>query len=47
MPLFNQTELLKEALDSLQAQTYAEYRLVALDDSTDPEPGRIVRAYAA
>jgi glycosyltransferase involved in cell wall biosynthesis len=47
MPLFNQTGLLAEALDSLRAQTYAEYRLVVLDDSTDAAPGRIVREYAA
>lgn len=47
MPLFNKTDLLEEALDSLQAQTYADYRLVILDDSTDRKPGRIAQAFAA
>jgi glycosyltransferase involved in cell wall biosynthesis len=47
MPLFNKTSLLREALDSLQAQTYADFRLLVVDDSTDSEPGRILRSYAA
>jgi glycosyltransferase involved in cell wall biosynthesis len=47
LPLFNQTELLREAFDSLLSQTFGDFRLVVLDDSTEPEPGHIVSAYAA
>jgi glycosyltransferase involved in cell wall biosynthesis len=47
MPLFNRTGLLKEALESLRVQTFADYRLVVLDDSTDDAPGGLVREYVA
>jgi glycosyltransferase involved in cell wall biosynthesis len=47
MPLYNKTDMLREALDALKAQTFWDYRLVVLDDSTDPEPGRIVAEYAS
>jgi glycosyltransferase involved in cell wall biosynthesis len=46
MPIFNQTVFLKEALDSLLAQTYESYRLIIIDDSTISEPSQIVRSYA-
>lgn len=46
MPLYNETEVLTEALDSLLAQTYSNFELVVLDDSTKEEPGEIVKQYA-
>lgn len=46
MPVYNQTHALREALEALARQTYPHYRLVAFDDSTGPEPGRIVQAHA-
>jgi len=47
MPLYNQTEFLKVTLASLLAQTYRNFRLVIVDDSTEPEPGKIAREFAA
>ena len=47
MPLYNQVRYLPEALNSLLAQTYRDFRLVIADDSTEPEPGRIVQSFAA
>ncbi len=47
MPLYNQTQFLEEALQSLLAQTYSDFRLLVVDDSTEPSPGVMVRRYAA
>ena len=47
MPLYNQTQYLPEALDSLLAQTYRHFHLIVSDDSTEPGPGQIVRSYAS
>ena len=47
MPLYNETVFLEEALASLLDQTYRDFRLVILDDSTRPEPGAIARRFAA
>lgn len=47
MPAYNETHHLCQALESLQAQTRTDFRLVVVDDSTSPEPGEIVRRYAA
>jgi glycosyltransferase involved in cell wall biosynthesis len=47
MPLYNQREFLEDALQSILAQTYGDFRLIILDDSTDPAPGKIVQRYAA
>ncbi|MEJ5359525.1 MAG: glycosyltransferase family 2 protein [Desulfobacterales bacterium] len=46
MPVYNQVQALCEALDALLRQSYGDFRLVALDDSTDPEPGRILKEAA-
>jgi glycosyltransferase involved in cell wall biosynthesis len=46
MPLYNQTDLLRKALNAIRSQTFSRFRLVVLDDSTDSEPGRIVNACA-
>lgn len=47
MPLYNQTRYLPEALISLLAQTYSNFKLIIADDSTEPEPGQIVQSFAA
>lgn len=47
MPLYNQTKFLEEALQSLLAQTYNDFRLVIADDSTESSPGNIVKRLAA
>lgn len=47
MPLYNQTKFLDEAIASLLAQSYRDFRLVIVDDSTEPAPGDIVKRYAA
>ena len=47
MPLYNQTEFLEEALQSLLAQTYSDFRLIVVDDSTELSPGNIVKRLAA
>lgn len=47
MPLYNQTDFLKEALQSLLVQTYPDFRLIIVDDSTNPSPGKIVRQFTA
>ena len=46
MPLYNQTKYLPEALNSLLAQTYNNFRLVIADDSTEPGPGQIVKSFS-
>lgn len=46
MPLYNQTKYLTEALDSLLAQTYSNFKLIISDDSTKPGPGQIAKAFA-
>jgi glycosyltransferase involved in cell wall biosynthesis len=47
MPLYNQTKFLEEALQSLLAQTYSDFRLIIIDDSTELSPGNIVKRFAA
>jgi glycosyltransferase involved in cell wall biosynthesis len=46
MPLYNQTEFLVEALRSLLSQTYRNFRLIIVDDSTEPTPGEIAKDFA-
>lgn len=46
LPLYNQTDFLELALDSLLAQSYRDFQLVIVDDSTAERPGEIVRRYA-
>lgn len=46
-PLFNKAEHLPEALDSLLAQTFADFALVLVDDCSDDDTLRIARDYAA
>ena len=42
MPLYNQTRYLSEALNSIVNQSYKNFQLVIVDDSTIPEPAQIV-----
>ena len=35
MPLYNQFKFLPEALNSLLAQTYSDFQLIMVDDSTE------------
>lgn len=47
MPVFNGQRFLAQAMDSLLAQTFTDFEVVAVDDgSTDDTPG-ILRGYAA
>jgi len=45
MPLYNQTKHLPEALNSLIAQTYSNFKLIISDDSTEPGPGQVVKSF--
>jgi len=47
MPLYNQTQFLPEALSSILAQTYRDFRLLVLDDSTEAGPQAIIAQFAA
>jgi glycosyltransferase involved in cell wall biosynthesis len=47
MPLYNQTEFLPAALNSILAQTYTHFQLVVVDDSTSSEPGEIIKQYSS
>jgi glycosyltransferase involved in cell wall biosynthesis len=46
MPMYNQTKFLTEALQSLLCQTYRDFRLIIVDDSTELAPGEIARQFA-
>jgi glycosyltransferase involved in cell wall biosynthesis len=46
LPLYNQTQHLPEALNSLLAQTYRNFKLIVCDDSTEPGSGEIVKSFA-
>ena len=46
MPLYNQTQFLIEALKSLLSQTYTDFRLLIVDDSTESESGEIAKRFA-
>jgi glycosyltransferase involved in cell wall biosynthesis len=47
VPIHNPGEPLVETLESLLAQTYRDYAVVVVDDSTTEEPGLVVKRYAA
>lgn len=47
MPLYNQTVYLKQALISLLAQSYQDFRLIIVDDSTEDPAGETAKQYAA
>ena len=47
MPLYNQTQFLPDALSSILAQTYRDFRLLVVDDSTEPGPQAIIKQFAS
>jgi glycosyltransferase involved in cell wall biosynthesis len=47
MPLFNQTNFLTEALESLLGQTYRDFRLIVVDDSNDTKSSEIAKEFAS
>ncbi len=47
MPLYNQTKFLPEALSSILAQTYRDFRLLVVDDSTETGPEEIIKRFAS
>lgn len=47
LPLYNQTQFLPEAVSSILAQTYRDFRLLVVDDSTDPGPEAIIKRVAS
>lgn len=46
IPAYENTQHLPEALESLLSQTYRDFAIVVIDDSTSDEPGRIFQRYA-
>ena len=46
MPVFNHTEDLKTMLDSILANTYQEWELLAVDDGSNEETKDVLRQYA-
>lgn len=47
MPVFNGARFLREAIDSVRAQTYARWELVVIDDASTDESPSILARYAA
>ena len=47
MPLYNQTQFLPEAVSSILAQTYRDFRLLVVDDSTESGPEAIIKQFAS
>src|SRR5262245_58228197 len=45
MTLFNNARHLREAADSLLAQTYGDFALIMLDDASEDDTERIARDY--
>ncbi len=46
MPLYNNAATLAAALDSLLAQTFADFRIIVSDDASSDETGAIAQRYA-
>jgi glycosyltransferase involved in cell wall biosynthesis len=47
MPMYNQTRFLPEAVESILAQTYRDFKLIVVDDSTESGPENIIQNYAS
>jgi len=47
MPVYNPGKYLAPCLDSLLAQTFGDFRLIAIDDGSTDGSGEVLRAYAA
>ena len=46
MPVYNPGKYLASCLDSLLAQTFGDFRLIAIDDGSTDGSGEVLRAYA-
>jgi GT2 family glycosyltransferase len=47
MPMYNQTRFLSEAVESILAQSYHDFKLLVIDDSTETGPQKIIKRYAS
>lgn len=47
VPVFNASRFLRECLDSLLAQTFADWEALCIDDGSTDDSGEILRGYAA
>jgi glycosyltransferase involved in cell wall biosynthesis len=47
VPAYNQAHYLPQTLDSIRAQSYADYEIVLVDDGSTDETPAVVRRYAA
>jgi len=47
MPLYNQTQFLPEAVGSILAQSYRDFKLLVVDDSTETGPEKIIQRFAS
>src|SRR5438045_7898820 len=45
IPTYNRSELLREALESVFAQTFTDYEVVAVDDGSTDETVQVLRSY--
>src|SRR5436309_9355229 len=47
VPTFNRASLLRQALDSVLAQTFAEYELIVVDDGSTDDTANVVASYGS
>ena len=45
MPNYNKSEYLKEAINSVQSQTYKNWRLYIVDDNSSDNSSKILKSY--
>lgn len=45
MPTFKQAAFTRRALESLRAQTFSDWELVIVDDSSPDETGEVIACY--
>jgi len=46
LPVFNGAEMVRESLDSILGQTYADFEVIAIDDGSTDRTGEILEDYA-
>ena len=46
MPSFNRCDLIREPIESVQAQTMADWELIIVDDGSIDNTQEVVRSYA-